>query len=105
MPSEQEVSVKQEFDLTTLPEVAMDSITYQIEKEDYHVFNGIVTVCCLTLKNGHTVVGYKSVANKENFNRAVGRKLAYDKARGKIFELTAYLQKQVEHNAKTNKAL
>jgi len=32
-------------------------LTKLITNEEYHVFGGKITVCCLTLKNGYKVIG------------------------------------------------
>ena len=94
MPSEIEVENEIiEKDLTA-PRCTMDSITNTIEGEDYHVFNGVLTVCCLTLRNGFTVTGESGCASPENYNKELGEKIAYDKARGKIFQLEGYLLRQ-----------
>lgn len=61
----------------------------------YHVFPGTtVTVCCLTLKNGYTVIGESACASPENFDEELGRKIAYENARNKIWQLEGYLLRQ-----------
>lgn len=66
-----------------------------IKAEDYHVFPGSqLTVCCLTLQNGFTVVGESACASPENFNADIGREIAKQKAREKIWALEGYLLKE-----------
>lgn len=66
-----------------------------IAKEQYHVFDGsCLTVCCLTLQNGFTVVGESACASPANFNAELGQKIAREKARDKIWALEGYLLKQ-----------
>lgn len=61
----------------------------------YHVFPGTTTtVCCLTLKNGFTVVGESACASPENFDEELGRKIAYKNAREKIWQLEGYLLRE-----------
>jgi hypothetical protein len=66
-------------------------IDAQILAEQYHVFPGTtLTVCALTLRNGFQVVGESASASPENFNEELGRKIARDKARDKIWALEGY---------------
>lgn len=67
-------------------------IDAQIAKEDYHVFPGTtLTICALTLRNGFHVVGESAAASPENFDAEIGRKIARDNARSKIWALEGYL--------------
>ncbi len=67
-------------------------IDAQIVGEAYHVFPGsTLTVCALTLRNGFLVVGESAAASPENFDVEIGRKIARDNARTKIWALEAYL--------------
>lgn len=67
-------------------------IDAQIVKEDYHVFPGTtLTVCALTLRNGFHVVGESAAASPANFDADLGRKIARDNARNKIWALEGYL--------------
>lgn len=63
-----------------------------ISHAQFHRFTGTtVTVCCITLKNGHTVVGQSACADPEEFNGDLGQQLAYEDAKNKIYGLEAYL--------------
>lgn len=71
-----------------------------IAGEDYHVFPGSqLTICCLTLQNGFTVIGESACASPANFDAELGRKIARNKARDKIWALEGYLLKQRLHTA------
>lgn len=75
----------------TAPRITPQMVDETIVDEDYHVFPGTtVTVCCLKLRNGFTVVGESACASPENFNEELGRKIARDNARGKIWALEGY---------------
>lgn len=79
----------------TAPRLTPDLIDAAIVGEDYHVFPGtILTVCCLTLKNGFTVTGESACASPENFNAEIGQKIARGNARDKIWALEGYLLKE-----------
>ena len=66
-------------------------IDAQIVSENYHVFPGTtMTVCALTLRNGFIVIGESAAASPENFDEAIGRKIARDNARNKIWAFEGY---------------
>lgn len=74
------------------PRLNPQHIDATIRSEAYHVFPGTtLTVCALTLKNGFQVVGESASASPENFNEEIGRKIARDNARSKIWVLEGYL--------------
>jgi len=83
------------------PRLSPTMISETILTEQYYVFPGtVMTVCCLTLKNGFNVVGTSAPASPENFNEAKGKEIAKDKAREQIWALEGYLLK-----SKLNKTL
>lgn len=76
------------------PRVTPELIESLIVKEQYHVFDGTTfTSCLLTLKNGFTVHGESACASPENFDEELGRKIARDNAKDKIWMLEGYLLK------------
>lgn len=58
---------------------------------------GLLTFCVLVLKNGFTVTGESACASPENFNAEIGRKIARDNARNKIWLLEGHLLRQRLH--------
>lgn len=79
----------------TAPRLTPQLIDDVISGEQYHVFEGsCLTVCCMTLRNGFTVTGESACASHENFNEELGRKIARESARNKIWQLEGYLLKQ-----------
>jgi len=75
----------------TAPRLTPAIISEQIVKEDFYIFPGTtLTVCCLTLRNGFNVIGESAAASPENFNEEVGRNIARDNARQKIWALEGY---------------
>lgn len=66
-----------------------------IVSEQYHVFPGTtLTVCALTLRNGYIVTGESAAASPANFDQAIGRKIARENARNKIWGLEGYLLRE-----------
>lgn len=84
---EQEIKDKR----LTAPRITPADIDAQIVAAQYHVFAGTtLTVCCLHLANGFTVTGESACASPENFDAEIGRKLAFNQARDKIWALEGY---------------
>ena len=80
----------------TAPRITPADIDRAIAAEAYYVFPGTtLTVVCLTLLNGFTVVGESACASPENFNAEIGRKLAREHARNKIWQLEGYRLRSV----------
>lgn len=93
---EQEIQAKG----LTAPRITPEHIDACIVKEQYHVFEGTTTtVCSLTLPNGFTVQGVSACASPENFNAEIGRKIAREDARNKIWALEGYLLRQQLHES------
>ena len=77
------------------PRLTPDLIDQTIQSEQYHVFPGTtMTVCALTLRNGYIVTGESAAASPENFDQTIGRKIARDNARNKIWALEGYLLRE-----------
>jgi len=77
------------------PRLNPQMIEDTIEEEYYHVFPGTsMTVCMLILKNGFKVTGESSSVSLENFDEALGQKIARENAKQKIWMLEGYLLKQ-----------
>ena len=92
-----EIQIESEIQAKGLnaPRLTPALIDGAIAGEDYHVFPGSqLTVCCLTLRNGFTVVGESACASPANFDAELGRKIARNKARDKIWALEGYLLKE-----------
>lgn len=77
------------------PRLNPQMIDDAIASEQYHVFPGTtMTVCALTLRNGYIVTGESAAASPENFDKEIGRKIARDNARNKIWALEGYLLRE-----------
>lgn len=79
----------------TAPRITPERLEEVIVSEQYHVFpNTTFTACLLTLQNGYTVLGESACASPQNFNAELGRKIARDNAKNKIWQLEGYLLRQ-----------
>ena len=77
------------------PRLNPSMIDAAIVSEQYHVFPGTtMTVCALTLRNGYIVSGESAAASPENFDQDIGRKIARENARNKIWALEGYLLRE-----------
>jgi len=93
--SEQEIEKEIQDKGLNAPRLTPELIDSTIKKAAYKVFEGsCLTVCCLTLQNGFTITGESACASPENFDPAIGEKIAYEQARNKIWMLEGYLLKQ-----------
>lgn len=54
----------------------------------------LLTFCVLVLRNGFTVTGESACVSPENFDPAIGRKIAREKAVEKIWPLMGYALKE-----------
>lgn len=62
-----------------------------------------ITFCILILKNGYKITGVNhSSVSPENHDPEMGRKLAYEDARNKIWEIEGYLLKQRLYQQQSN---
>jgi hypothetical protein len=77
------------------PRLKPEDIDATITDEAYYVFPGTtMTICLLTLKNGYHVTGESAAVSLENFDEEIGRKIARENARNKIWQLEGYLLRQ-----------
>jgi hypothetical protein len=87
----------------TAPRVTQERLEEVIVSEQYHVFQHTTfTACLLTLQNGYTVMGESACASPKNFDSALGRKIARDNAKNKIWALEGYLLRDSLHQLSKN---
>lgn len=95
--SASEASIEAELQTKGLnaPRLNPQMIDAAIKGEAYHVFPGTtLTIRALTLRNGFIVTGESASASPENFDEAIGRRIARDNARAKIWALEGYLLRE-----------
>lgn len=91
--SKDEIAIENEIQAKgfNAPRLTPAHIDKQIVSADYHVFSGTtLTVCAITLLNGFIVTGESAAASPKNFDAEIGRKIAYDNARNKIWAFEGY---------------
>ena len=93
--NEQEIEAEIQNKGLNAPRLTPQMIDDTIVSERYHIFHGTtLTVCALTLRNGYIVTGESAAASPENFDESIGRKIARDNARNKIWALEGYLLRE-----------
>lgn len=83
--------------LNIAPRCTLDSINElcgEYTRAQYHVFNGVLTVCCITLPNGFTVTGESACVSSANFNKDLGEKASFERAKTKVWQLEGYLLRE-----------
>ena len=70
--------------------ISENDIKKIIKEVFYRIIGQKTTICLLILENDFEVVGTSACVDKNNFNKEVGEKLAYEKAFEKIWELEGY---------------
>lgn len=80
----------------TAPRITPAHIDFVCSKPaQYYAFpRTTLTVCCLELQNGFTVTGESACASPENFDKALGEKIAYQNAKQKVWALEGYLLRE-----------
>lgn len=58
---------------------------------------GLLTFCVLVLRNGFTVTGESACASPENFKADIGRRVARDNAKQKVWPLLGYVLREQLH--------
>jgi hypothetical protein len=95
---EQDIEADVQAKGLTAARIAAEDLDAKIAGEEYHVFPfTTVTVCCLTLENGYSVIGQSAAASPANFDAEIGRKIARADARDKIWALEGYLLRERLH--------
>lgn len=64
----------------------------------------LLTFCVLVMRNGFTVTGESACASPENFDAAVGRKIARQNAVNKVWPLLGYVLRDALHKGGTGVA-
>ena len=84
----------------TAPRVTLQDVDAAAVLKQFHRFESTtVTVCCLTLANGFCVVGESAAASPENFDEELGRKIAEDCAKDKLWMLLGFRLRDELHAA------
>lgn len=91
-PADIEANIASEYYFT-----AADGVSVEASRSPsfcYETHLNLLTFCVLILQNGFTVTGESACASPENFNAEIGRKIARENAKNKIWPLMGYALKE-----------
>lgn len=93
-PAEIEAEIKAKG--LTAPRVTKESIEAKISSILYETIppDNIFTICAIQMRNGFTVIGESACASPENYDKEIGRRIAYNNAFSKLWALEGYLLKE-----------
>ena len=95
MSTETEIEQKINDKGLNAPRLTPQLIDQTIIDEAYYVFPGTTTtICRLTLRNGFSTIGESAAVSFENFDEEIGKEIARENARNKIWAFEGYLLKQ-----------
>jgi hypothetical protein len=77
----------------TAPKITLADIKAKVAHAEYFC-HGLLTICILTLRNEYKIVGKSAPASPDNFDPAVGERLAYEDALRQIWPLEGYLLRE-----------
>lgn len=95
----------------TAPRVSLSDIKAKIASEYYynagdlarsfehpeHSSLDVLTICLVVLDNGFTIIGKSAPASADNFDEALGQKLAYEDAVRQIWPLMGFALREQLH--------
>lgn len=67
---------------------------FTADKLGEHPSLSVLSICLLVVDNGYTVIGKSAPADARNFNRELGRRLAYEDAIRQLWPLEGYLLRE-----------
>lgn len=95
MSTDQQIEQEIQAKGLNAPRLTPEHIEGVIAKERYWQPEGTtLTVCALELKNGTQVAGESACVSPANFDEEIGRKIARENAKQKIWALEGYLLKE-----------
>ena len=84
--------LEQKIAALPFPKVTKEAINDRILKADYLVLpETTVTICSITMRNGFSFRGESACVDPRNFDKEIGKELAYKDAFGKIWAFEGYL--------------
>lgn len=81
----------------TAPRITKEGIESKITSINYMQLppENVFTICAITLHSGFVVIGHSAPASPANFDKELGRKIAYDNAFRQLWAFEGYLFKEV----------
>lgn len=80
--------------------VTKEYIESRITSAEFTKLGETVTLCNIVIDNGFSVRGESACVNPENYNRAIGERVAHDQAFGKLWAFFGFLLAETGHQKK-----
>jgi len=80
--------------------ITLEHLISLIDGTEYTVFKNKQTVCCLTLKNGFTVIGESACVDPTNYDETRGREIAKKDAIHNMWMIEGYRLQEDLYRAK-----
>jgi hypothetical protein len=95
-PQDIEANIAHIFYFTAADGVEGNDFTDRPANDDVAAWRplNLLTFCVIVLRNGFTVTGESACASPENFDAEIGRKIARENAKQKMWPLMGYALKQ-----------
>lgn len=82
--------------------VSYDEVIAAIEKEEYVKMGEKMTICHLTLKNGHELIGVSGCVDPSKYDQAIGEGIAKENAINEVWNhMGSVLQDRLANTGKT----
>lgn len=94
-----DAQLKEQLEKSPAARVTPEYIESRIQKKEFAVVDGTLTICTLILDNGFKVSGVSGCAKPENFNKEIGERYAYDAAFRQLWPLFGFLLCEAGYNA------
>lgn len=98
-PADIEANIAQEYYFTAADGAATINSNHGQLVYDGDKALDLLTFCVLVLRNGFTVTGESACASPENFDAEIGRKIARENAKQKLWPLMGYALKEQLYQA------
>lgn len=80
--------------MTQQNRITKDFLESEITNVEYQRLSGTITHCTITVKNGFTFTGESACVDPNNYDQAIGEKIAYDNAFEKMWMPYGFALKQ-----------
>lgn len=78
----------------TAPKLTLADLKAKVAHAQYFCYDDTLTICILTTRNGFKLLGKSAPASPENFDPAIGERLAYEDALRQLWPLEGYLLRE-----------
>jgi hypothetical protein len=74
-----------------------DFLEQYITKKQFTIMGEKTTVCCITVYNGHEIIGTSACLDPKDFNADIGELLSYERALEEMNKFFGFLEQDRKH--------